>query len=278
MNASNLKTDRGGYFVYKHCLLWSGYPTNETELSKKEVKRLLKVNGGWMLRNVYNFFSDRPDNFFELIKDKPSSLSEHSSKARNQIRRCLRDCIIKRISPLELINDDGYDVFVASYRKYREVTTRIVERGLWEKGVLDQDDGWGEREYWGVYVRNTGKLIAFATNRIVGRKVSYAMLKAIPEFMNKHYPYYGLLFEMNRYYLEECGFNYVSDGWRSVTEHSNIQPFLEKNFLFLKAYCHMKLYYVWWFGLIVRLLYPFRKWIPDQRMKNILKFEEINRE
>ena len=90
-----------------------------------------------MLRNVYNFFSDRPDNFFELIKDKPSSLSEHSSKARNQIRRCLRDCIIKRISPLELINDDGYDVFVASYRKYREVTTRIVERGLWEKGVLD---------------------------------------------------------------------------------------------------------------------------------------------
>ena len=98
-----------------------------------------------MLRNVYNFFSDRPDNFFELIKDKPSSLSEHSSKARNQIRRCLRDCIIKRISPLELINDDEYDVFVAPKPKYRKITKQIVERGLWEKGVLDQDDGWGER-------------------------------------------------------------------------------------------------------------------------------------
>lgn len=107
-----------------------------------------------MLRNVYNFFSDRPDNFFELIKDKPSSLSEHSSKARNQIRRCLRDCIIKRISPLELINDDGYDVFVASYRKYREVTTRIWnevcgKRVYWIK-TTD-----GENENIGVFMSET---------------------------------------------------------------------------------------------------------------------------
>ena len=46
--------------------------------------------------------------------------------------------------------------------------------------------------------------------------------------MNKHYPYFGLLFEMNKYYLGELKYKYVSDGWRSITAHSNIQPFLEK--------------------------------------------------
>ena len=38
---------------------------------------------------------------------------------------------------------------------------------------------------------------------------------------------YGLLLKMNQYYLDEIGVKYVMDGARSITEHSNIQPFLE---------------------------------------------------
>ncbi len=40
----------------------------------------------------------------------------------------------------------------------------------------------------------------------------------------------------------------------------------------------MKLHYVWWLQALVKLLFPFRNWIPNQKVKNILKFEEINRE
>ena len=35
---------------------------------------------------------------------------------------------------------------------------------------------------------------------------------------------------MNRYYLEELKLKYVNDGARSITEHSNIQPFLIDTF------------------------------------------------
>lgn len=73
-------------------------------------------------------------------------------------------------------------------------------------------------------------------------------------------------------------FSLHSHGWRSITAHSNIQPFLEKNFGFRKSYCRMKLHYVWWLQALVKLLFPFRNWIPNQKVKNILKFEEINRE
>lgn len=96
--------------------------------------------------------------------------------------------------------------------------------------------------------------------------------------MNKHYPYFGLLYEMNKYYLGEKGYLYVSDGWRSITEHSGIQPFLEKNFLFRKAFCKLRVYYTLWFGIAVKLLYPFRhlKYLP-LLVRNVLRFEEINR-
>ena len=70
-------------------------------------------------------------------------------------------------------------------------------------------------------------MIVWALNKVKKRSVNYMTLKAIPELMNRHYPYYGLLYEMGRYYLAEKGYSYVSDGWRSISGHSNIQPFLE---------------------------------------------------
>lgn len=72
-------------------------------------------------------------------------------------------------------------------------------------------------------------MIAWALNKVKKRSVDYMTLKAIPGFMNRHYPYYGLLYEMGRYYLVEKGYSYVSDGWHSISGHSDIQPFLEQN-------------------------------------------------
>ena len=56
-------------------------------------------------------------------------------------------------------------------------------------------------------------------------------MKADPAYLrNSTYPYYGLIYEMNRYYLQELCLKYVSDGARSITEHSGIQPFLIEKF------------------------------------------------
>lgn len=174
-----------------------------------------------------------------------------------------------------MIDDDAYEVYKRAFSRYRYVTDSIPSRELWEFCIKSSNS---KAEYWGVYEKESGKLIAWALNHIKGQSVDYSTLKAIPELMNKHYPYFGLLFEMNKYYLEEKGYLYVSDGWRSVTEHSGIQPFLIKNFLFRKSFCQMRLYYAPWFGIAVKLLYPFRrfKYLPLS-VRNVLRFEEINR-
>ena len=94
---------------------------------------------------------------------------------------------------------------------------------------------------------------------------------------NSTYPYYGLIYEMNRYYLEELKLKYVNDGSRSITEHSNIQQFLIDTFHFRKAYCRLQIVYKWWMRLVVNLLYPFRKIIPFLSVKSVLRMELFNR-
>lgn len=261
----------GGYSEYKKCLIWDGETRLERELTAEQRRYLLKSSSAWMIRNIYDWDCGRPTNFWELINDTPRRIEELPSKTRNQIRRCFRDCEIRRLENSELVESDGYTVFAEAFKRYKDVSVNIARREDWERSILEDDTS----EFWGVFTREDSRLIAFAINTVKGKSVGYNTLKAIPSMMNKHYPYFGLLFEMNRHYLEERRFNYVSDGFRSVTEHSNIQPFLEKNFLFRKAYCRMNLQYAPWLGLIVKLLYPFRNLIPILKIRHILNFEEI---
>lgn len=269
----NILTGGGGYSEYKKCLIWDGETRLERELTAEQRRYLLKSSSAWMIRNIYDWDCGRPTNFWELINDTPRRIEELPSKTRNQIRRCFRDCEIRRLENSELVESDGYTVFAEAFKRYKDVSVNIARREDWERSILENDTS----EFWGVFTREDSRLIAFAINTVKDKSVGYNTLKAIPSMMNKHYPYFGLLFEMNRHYLEERRFNYVSDGFRSVTEHSNIQPFLEKNFLFRKAYCRMNLQYALWLGLIVKLLYPFRNLIPIKKIRHILNFEEIAR-
>ena len=82
---------------------------------------------------------------------------------------------------------------------------------------------------------------------------------------------------MNQYYLQEKGFRYVTDGARSITEHSHIQDYLIEKFHFRKAYCHLSVYYQWWLKIVVKLLYPFRKIISLPRIRAILNMEAMQR-
>lgn len=227
-----------------------------------------------MLRNCFDWDCKEETNFWEVICDKYYPIEELPSKTRNQIRRCLRDCEIRIISTKELVDANGYRVYRSAFSRYHDVTIKIIEREKWENSIKKDHT----HEFWGVFEKETNSLIAWALNSIHDEYVEYNTLKAVPDMMNKHYPYFGLLYEMNRHYLEECGCQYVTDGWRSITEHSGIQPFLEKNFKFRKAYTRIKLYYAGWFGLAVRLLFPFRnsKFLP-LNVRYIMRFEEINR-
>ena len=98
-----------------------------------------------------------------------------------------------------------------------------------------------------------------------------------PDAPGSTYPMYGLILELNRYYLEERKLKYVSDGARSITEHSNIQPFLEDKFRFRKAYCDLQVFYRPWIGMAVSMLFPFRRFIRQRKVTALLRQEAMAR-
>lgn len=271
LNSSDLIGGGRRWRIYKHCLCWIGPTYEEPRLTPGEARVLLRESGAWMLRNTYDYDCTSPTNFWDVICDKAPQMEILSTKMRNQVRRSFKDCDFRRLTREELLASDAYTVYREAFGRYRNVAAGPVARDAWESSVGDT------AELWGAFLRETGQMIAFAMNTVNGKSVNYNVLKAIPSMMLRHYPYYGLLFTMTRHYLTERGFRYVTDGWRSVTEHSNIQPFLISKFHFRKAYCHIALYYVWWLRLVVHVLYPFRHLIPNQQVRNVLKFEAIRR-
>lgn len=117
----------------------------------------------------------------------------------------------------------------------------------------------------------------FAINKCYNDYCSYLTMGVNPNAPSSTYPMYGLILEMSRYYLEEKGLKYVLDGARSITEHSNIQPFLEQKFKFRKAYCDIQIYYKPWFNILIKVLYPFRKMIKNRKISAILRQEAWTR-
>jgi hypothetical protein len=167
------------------------------------------------------------------------------------------------------LKENGYEVFVEASNSYkikavpptREEFNRRIDYSV-------------ENEYWGCYDIESNKLVAFSMNAVSKESCEYRTMKAIPAYQ-KQYAYYGLIYEMNRYYLEERKLKYVNDGGRSITNHSNIQPFLIEKFNFRKAYCHFDMHYQWWPGMVVKALYPFRKLIKVRQVQSLLNMEAM---
>lgn len=265
----------GGYCEYKHCLVYDGPAYEESKLTSREALTLLKHSGAWMLRNTYGWDCKEETNFWEVICDKPTTMEDLSSNTRHKVRRALCACDFRKVSATTLVEHNGYEVYSRAFERYKNVVS-VEQKESWEQSRITTGRN-NNKEFWGAFLKENGQLVAYAENTISGKGVSYNTLKAIPEMMQKHYVFYGLLFAMNAHYLAERGFAYVTDGFRSITEHSNIQPFLIQKFRFRKAYCRLSLYYQPWLKFAIAILYPVRKIIPSLKVKYILKFEEIRR-
>ena len=264
-------TDMNNYKLYKGAWVAED-PLREAHLTEDECNAILN-GGGYLVRNVYDFDCGEETSFWYVIKDKFGGMEELSSKKRNQVRKSFKMCDVRMVSREEMLAQ-GYEVHASSAESYKikavVPSVEEYERGLSVENAKTHD-------YWAAFDKETRKMIAFSINYVHGEICDYETMKAIPSYQKSHYPYYGLLYEMNRYYLEEKGLNFVNDGARSITNHSNVQPFLIDTFNFRKAYCRLNLTYKWWFGIIVKSLYPFRRFIKITKVQAILNMEAMAR-
>lgn len=253
------------FFLYRHAWRYNLAPDCEPRLSDSQCKELLK-KGGWMVRNTFDFDQTEESDFWFIIKDNFGGMEELSSNVRRKVRKALRHYEYKLVN-IQLVRDN-YPIIKATFDDYK-VKDRIMNEAVFND-YMDYCAG-NNFDYWGIYDTENRSLLGFCTVHLWDDSCEYGMTAIWPEFLrNGTYPYYGLYYTLNEFYIDNRKFKYVTDSSRSVTEHSNIQPFLEQNLNFRKAYCKLKLTYKWWFGLIVKLLFPFRGIIPSRNVRAVL--------
>lgn len=261
------------YHIYRNAWRFDGAPHDETKLEKKEWQSLLK-RGGLLVRNTYDFDCKQETNFWSIIKDHYGGLEELTSKTKNRINKSL-DHLEFRLIDISLIKDFGYPILKATYEDYA-VADRIMNPAIFNEYLQVYQTK--KHDCWGVFDKANGEMIGFQIIWLWDKACQYDLIGVQPSYKrNQTFPYYGLFHIMNQYYLQEKGFLYVTDGTRSITEHSNIQPFMVEKFNFRKAYCHLAIHYKWWMRLAVRILYPFRKLIVQPQVKAILNMESMKR-
>lgn len=252
-------------------LFYNGIWIRKNELTHSEkighefANKLLK-RGGLYVRDTINFDKSIQTSFWYVIKDTFGSFEELPTKVRNQVRKSLKTYEFRRVS-LDVMLEVGCELFNKSRERFGE--SQKITQEQWKNRLL-RDKG---SEYWIGYDIETGKPASFAINAVYDDYCDYSTMGISPDFPNNTYPMYGLIYEMNRYYLEERKIAFVCDGARSITGHSNIQGVLEDKFKFRKAYCDLDVFYKPWFGMAVKLLFPFRKLIKQPKVSAILRQE-----
>jgi hypothetical protein len=258
------------FYLYRKAWRFDGAPHEEPQLEKEEWRALLR-QGGLLVRNTYDFDCSQKTPFWNLIKDHFGGLEELSGNTRKKVRRSLEKLDFKPID-IDLIEQQGFPILKATYDDYA-VTDRVMDQKTFGEYIgLCKSKRY---DYWGIFYNE--KMIGFCANWLWDDAVEYGLVGVLPEYKRECtvYPYYGLFYSMNQYYLQEKGFRYVTDGSRSITEHSNIQPFLEEKFHFRKSYCHLAIHYKWWMKVAVKLLYPFRRLITIPSVKAVLNMESM---
>lgn len=262
---------KSDFYLYRHAWRYNYAPDKERQLTDYQCDTLLK-NDGLLVRNTFDFDQSEESDFWYVIKDCFGGLEELSSNQRRKIRRSLKNFDFKKVD-VDLVKEEAYRIIKSTFDDYR-VKDRKMNEAFFNNLLIGNDEE--NYEYWGAYDKNHGGLVGFCAVHVWEDACEYGIIGFKPEYKhNATYPYYGFFYKLNEYYLGEKNFKYVSDGSRSITEHSNIHSFLIQNFKFRKAYCKLKIRYKWWFGIIVKTLYPFRNLIPNRNVKAILKMHEI---
>lgn len=262
--------------LYNKMAIAFGPVMQDFSVSKNEAGNICKKLGSVLIRwtNQMDKQGEESD-WYAVICDEFVSLETMKSKLRNQVKKSMASCEVRRISSLEII-EKGFDVYKKATQAYSNVI-HVVSENQFKDSFKGHENFEDIIHYWGVYYDE--KLIAYAHNYVFDKtEVSYNVIKIDPEFLFFN-PSYALIFKMNEFYLKEQGFIYVNDGFKSILHDSNIQGFLMQKFNFRKAYCSFNIEYKKPLDLVIKIAYPFRNILAkaDNRFKALFEMESIRR-
>lgn len=202
-----------------------------------------------------NFDKKEETEWWHIIKTEEEDISTLSKNTRYEIRRALKFFYVGKCDKNQILSN-GYRVYIESFKRYETFEERLSLEDF-QRAIEDMPDF---TEFWAVFEKESKKMVAFSENIVLNNCCFYNSIWFEPEPMRRSSGY--LLFhEMNKYYLNECQFHYVSDGSRSINHKTNVHAFLIQKFKFRKAFADLNIIYSLPVLILVQLSYPLRKLI-----------------
>jgi len=232
---NNIYIEKEGAMWIKHGqYAYEAFPNNSAILCDRNVY----IDGCKFVRSSYEFDCENETDWWFVIKDNEEDLSSYSSNHRNQIRKGLKNIRCVKIDKSILLSF-GYPIYEACMNRYNMTVMNNIE---FRESVEGENVMSLFREYYGLFYED--ELIGYAKNLINEEKtmVFYEDIYILPEH-RKLYPNYCLLHTMNKEYLNERKYDFVSDGTRTLLHPSGIQDFLIRKFGFRKAYAKLHISY-----------------------------------
>ena len=270
-----------GWRYYNHAMIPTCAPHEEADLSVVESGEIWNHERKPLLaRWTSDFDCGYETNWWYVIKDTPFDINTLKAKRRYEIKKGMRYFDVRIIDPREY-REELYCVQVDAFSAYPKKYRPTIDKQKFVNGI----DNWTDFKAFGAFLRESNELCGYS---LVLEKsdnwVDFSVQKTKPKY--EKYQINAALVEKIVSHYEELLFNggVLCDGEKSIIHETNFQAYLEKNFGFRKAYCHLNIRYNSKVKLLIKILYPFRTLLRKldrigivHNINGVLKMEEVTR-
>ena len=268
---------------YNHALLLNCPPPreniDEAILDELSNRQLWNENGNKALlaRWTTNFDCGYETNWWYCIKDESYNIDSVKSKIRYYVKKGISN-FEARIINADDYREDLYLVAVAAFSAYPESYRPTVDKEKFENEISEWDSKY---VVFGAFDRENMELQGYSLCGEHADYVELCVLKTNPDYEKKQINaalVNGILEHYNDRLSKEF---YIVDGERNILHETAFQNYLEKYFGFRKAYCKLHIKYRCGVRIIVKILFPFRKWLARMSfskaklVSGVLRMEEF---
>lgn len=229
-----------GWEYYNHALLPLSTPSDTVDVPKEGYKKMWM---GWsgiplFLRWTEKFDCANETNWWYIIKDTPFDINDLKAKRRYEITKGCRYFDVNKICAEEYIQELAR-VQKKAISQYKGGASKFNKDSFCD--YIRRE--WNKKLVFGAYDKETGTLCGYALLTEREKYVEFTSLKVLPECERLGINA-AIVYEILSFYNEKLknGF-YIVDGEKSINHETNFQDYLEKYFMFRKAYCELKILY-----------------------------------
>ena len=233
---------------YNFCMIPNVFPHETVDDTFVKSGAVWKGNKALLARWTSDFDCSQPTSWWYFIKRDTFDLNQLKSNRRYKITKGTKNFEVRRLDPREFA-PQLYQVYLDAMTGYPPESRVDIPFRDFERTMI--------------------ALSSLITN---------------PEF-EKYQINAALIYHVLEDLKDRMDGNfYISDGERNVLHKTNFHDYLEKYFLFRKAYCRLHICYRPIIKPFVMLLYPFRKLLKKadhisiiHKVNGVLFMEEIRR-